>query len=190
MLIQPDIHELGDKRLDGKENVAKLREECLSQAAASRISGQDELEKQERSAGPRLHYAEIIRRIRDVNRDIRVLDGSPGNVALYARKRPCDEGFGEIDPKGEFFTDHKYVGGMPKDWLPEFSHVILDTSLLPVREIRGWRTVLISLIRGGALTYNQAISQFGEPRDQRGNRWHEALQKYRANPNTLGPIGE
>lgn len=190
MLIQTDINELGDKRLDPKETVVKLREEAINDTVRCRIDGQDELEQAERSAGPRMFYTEIISRIREVNPSLQVIDGSPGNVAIYVRKKPTDISFGDIDPKGEFFTDHKYVGGMAKDWLPEYSHVILDSSLLPVREYRGWRTVLISLIRGGALTYNQAIAQFGEPRDARSTRWHQLLHKFKQNPNTLGPIGE
>lgn len=179
MLIVPDINELGDKRLNGAENVAKQRELALKQASANRIEGQDELEKQERSAGPRLHFSEIIKRIRECNPHIQAIDGSPGNVALYIPKKSDDMDYGEPDPKGEFFTDHKYAGGMPKDWLPEFSHVVLDTSLLPVREIRGWRSVLITLIRAGAISYRQAVNQFGEARGQWSGRWHEQLARFK-----------
>lgn len=158
----------------------KSRQECLDQAATFRIPGQTELEDQERSAGPRLYYTEIIRRIRNENPNIFVVDGSPGNVAFYRRKRGDELAAEEYEPtRPDWYNDHKYAGGMPKDWLPEYSHVILDNSLLPVREIRGWRSVLISLIKAGALTYQQAINQFGEAVGQRSDRWYAQLQKYK-----------
>lgn len=180
MLVQPDKNELGDKRLSPEEGVIKLRQECLDQAAANRIPFQTELEDQERSAGPRLYYTEILRRIRDENPNIIVKDGSPGSVALYAPKNRGEIAETEYDPSSQdWYRDHKYVGGLEKDWLPEYSHVILDTSLLPVREIRGWRTVLISLIKSGALNYQQAINQFGEAVGQRSTPWHEQLRKFK-----------
>lgn len=194
MLVQPDINELGDKRLSPEEGVIKLRQECLEQAAANRIPFQKELEDQERSAGPRLYYTEIIQRIRkaagytaDGNPRIQILDGSPGNVAIYRIKHRGEYDGSEFletrrPPNGlhrDFFKDHVYVTGMPKDWLPEYSHVILDTSLLPVREIRGWRSVVMALVKSGALTYQQAINQFGEANGQRSTPWHEQLRSFK-----------
>lgn len=194
MLIKPDKNDLGDKRLSAEEGVIKKREECLTQASAHRIAGQNELEDPERSAGPRLYYTEVIQRIRkaagytaDGNPRVQILDGSPGNVAIYRIKHRGEYDGSEFletrrPPNGlhpDFFKDHVYVTGMPKDWLPEYSHVILDTSLLPVREIRGWRSVVMALIKSGALTYQQAINQFGEAVGERSGRWHEQLRPYR-----------
>lgn len=187
MLVQTDSAELGDRRLNPEEVVIREREALLREASRSKIHGQEELEDAERSAGPRLYYTEIIRRLRNINSDLQVLEGSPGNVALYKRKHRGEYDGSEVDDKrpapsgfhADFFKDHTYVGGMVKDWLPEFSHVILDTSNLPVREYRGWRSVIIGLIKQGVLTYAAAVREFGEPTGPRAGRWSEQLQPYR-----------
>lgn len=184
MLIQPDINELGDKRLDPKESVAREREELLKIASTRKIAGQEELEDAERSAGPRLAYTEIIRRIQVEAPSLKVLEGAPGSVALYfprTRKEleEMDAQGGRDQERDIFFHHFKYVGGMEKKDMPEFAHVILDTSNLPVREYRGWRSVVIGLIKQGVLSYRAAVSQFGEPRGVRAGRWHEQLRPYK-----------
>jgi len=184
MLVQPDINELGDKRLNPEEGIAREREELLNIAASRKIWGQKELEDQERSAGPRMAWQEVLRRILKCNPDLKVKDGSEGSVAIYRRKKPWEYDGSEditLQPKRDsFFLDHLYVTGMKKEPLPEYSHVTVDTSLLPVRETRGWRTLLIALIKSGAIKYEQAIAEFGDPSgDSRSSRWFIQLKDYR-----------
>lgn len=181
MLIQIDRNELGDKRLNPEEAVAREREELLKQAAVKKIWRQEELEQAERSCGPRLHWTEILRRLLRINPQLAPRDGLKGHVAIYRRKRQDEYDIAEFDPmqKDSFFWDHVYVTGMPMGELPEYSHVILDSSNLPVREIRGWRTVLIALIKSGAISYAAAIREFGDPiHDQRSGLWFDQLQKF------------
>lgn len=180
-LVETDINELGDKRLDPKESIAREREDLLKMAGKAKIWGQKELEDHERSAGPRLSYREIIRRLRECNPTIRVLDSQGGSdVAIYVHKKRHEYDEQERDlSRPEFFWDHKYVTGMPQTDIPEYAHVTLDTSGLPVREIRGWRSVLIACIKAGAITYGQAIEKFGSPwLDRRSGRWFEQLREY------------
>jgi hypothetical protein len=182
-LVQADIKELGDTRLNPKEAIAREREDLLELAGKAKIWGQTELEDHERSAGPRLSWGELIRRIRDCNSSIQVLDSQGGSdVAIYVRKKRNEYDEQERDwTRPEFFWDHKYVTGMPKSDLPEYAHVTLDTSGLPLREIRGWRSVLIALVKTRAITYEQAIEKFGDPTfDRRSGRWFEQLREYRA----------
>jgi hypothetical protein len=124
MLIQPDINELGDKRLDPTESVAKQREKCLAMAANKRIYKQDELQDITRALGPRIQFGEMVRRLRKLIPSIKVLDGSPGNVALYAprhaseiadRLSEWEQEQAEAVYRGRkrqdlFFLYHKYVG--------------------------------------------------------------------------------
>lgn len=176
MLLQPDSAELGDKRLSVEEANIQKREQALQQAAKHKISGQAELEDPNRAAGPRLYYKEIVRRIRKINPAIQVLDGSPGSVAIYRPKSNREVIEDVHETESTFFTAHVYVTGMEKDWLPEYSYVALDTSNLPTREIRGWRSILIALIKSRAIKYEAAIEEFGDPfNDQRSKRWFEQL---------------
>lgn len=194
--VETDRAELGDKRLNPEESVIRERESLLSICATRRIWGQDELEKAERADGPRLPYTELLRRIHLCNPAIVAKDGMEGSVALYIRKRP--EEYTETDnilrfqpwlaremnipvPKDEFFIDHKYLTGFRKEAIAEYSYITIDSSLLPHREMRGWRSVLIALIKAGAVRYSDAISIFGNPEgDKRSTRWFDQLQKFAA----------
>jgi hypothetical protein len=194
-LVQTDIHELGDERLNPEENVARLREELLQQEAKKKIWGQEELEDPERSSGPCIPWARLIGRLQKCNPGIRVRDGIPGNVALYFRKRP-DE-YTEVDeiillnpelarsmdipvPDDDFFVHHKYVGGFEMKPMPEWAHVTLDSSEIAHREVRGWRSVLIALIKARVITYEAAVAEFGDPEtDSRSGRWFDQVAKFK-----------
>lgn len=178
--VEPNRAMLGDAHLSPEEAVCREREDLLKKASRSRIHGQAELEDPNRAAGPRLHYSEIIRRLRTINPSLKFLDGTPGNVAVYAPKRRNEYDSEERDiSKPEFFWHHRYVGGFPLEWLPEYAHVTLDTSGLPVREVRGWRSVLLSLIKAKAISVTTADEFFGDPgHDRRAGRWREQIFEY------------
>jgi hypothetical protein len=181
MLIEVDSSQLGDTHLSPEEAVIREREDLIRIQSKHRIYGQDALEDPERSAGPRLYYTEILRRIWTINPEILVRDGSPGQIAIYRPKRRNEYDWEQFDFKqGRGWRwDHEYVTGMAKDWLPQYSHVLIDNANLPTREIRGWRSVLIALIKAGALPYRATIREFGDPSgDQRSPLWFEQLSKF------------
>ena len=189
--VETDKRMLGDSHLDPAENVIKQREELLTKAGKFRIYGQDELEDPERAFGPHLQYTELISKLRKVAPKLKAIDGSPGNIALYFPRSAKDyadtlrEWDWEHDNKRDpFFRRMRYVGGFPKHSLPEYSTVDIDTSMLPTREKRGWRSVLITLIKQGVLSFNEAVSQFGDVgMDRRGWRWNEQLAPWKQRPN-------
>jgi len=49
----------------------------------------------------------------------------------------------------------KYLVAFAKGSLPEWSIIETDRADLPVREVRGWRTVLLRLLKQKALTFTQ-----------------------------------
>jgi hypothetical protein len=184
VLIQANKAELGDGRLNPEEGLAKLKEENASLAAANKIAAQDELQKAERAWGPQISYREIVRRIQNLNPKIKVVDGSKGNIAIYVLKsnQELAESAQEMASDKEHFSwwkDHKYVTGCPKDSLPEYGFVIADERGLAKREKRGWRSVLIALIKAKAISYQQSVEAFGEALGSRSNLWHAQLQKFR-----------
>ena len=193
MLIQPDINELGDKRLDPIENVARKREECLAMASKRRLPNQEDLEDPDRAFGPRLQHTDFISRLRKVVKNLKVLDGSPGSVALYAPRtskeitdhekqwfeEQADASFRDCKRQDIFFLHHKYVGGFPKQELQEYSTIDVDNARLATKEHRSWRTVLINLIQQGVVSYRAVVREFGDcGTDRRGWRWREQLCKY------------
>lgn len=193
MLIQPDRNELGDKRLDVAEGVAQKREQCLQMASTRRLPHQEDIEDPMRAFGPRLQFSAFISRLRRVIPSLKVLDGSPGNVALYFHRTRL-----EVDDRREewlqeqadavlsgrktqdpFFLYHKYVGGFPKHDLQEYSTVDVDNAGLATKENRGWRSVLMNLISAGVVSYKDVVTEFGDTgSDQRGWRWRAELRSF------------
>lgn len=191
-LFQPDKQELGDKRLNPEEAVKREREDLLKMASKYRIPGQAELEDPKRSEGPKIPWRQLLYRLQKLSPKLRVKDSrvdGVDTVALYYPKTDAeklnDGSYFEIsiDDVGnpqrfrdKFFRDHKYVGGFSKDYLPFYSHVKLDTSLLPTREVRGVMTVLLMLIRSNVITLEQVKQEFGDPQeDVRSDRFMEQI---------------
>jgi hypothetical protein len=190
-LVEPDKNELGDKRLDPTENNAKLREELLATDAKKKYWHQEELEDPDRTSGARIEPGAFLARISKLSPQLKIRDGvkgengTPDSVALYFPRDQVelDEALrGGYCGDDEFFIFHKYVGGFPMRPLQEYAGVVLDSSQVAVREYRGWRTVLIQLIKAKVITYAQAIKEFGDPSgDQRARFWFDQLpaEKYR-----------
>jgi hypothetical protein len=186
MLVQPDKNELGDKRLDPKESVVKYREELLRDISHRKMYKQEEMTP-ERSSGSRLQYTELISRLRRVCPTIKAVDGSPGNIALYFPRstKELEQATQEWQyDRDKFYLVNKYVAGFPKQEIPEFSHFLLDTDGIPTREYRGWRSILIVLLKQGVISYRGAVREFGEALGQRGWRWQMETQKWRHLPDT------
>jgi hypothetical protein len=181
MLVVSDRSQLGDKYLDAAENLAKLKEDNAKLTAKQKLPDQDELENAERAWGPQIPYQELIRKIRRLNPAILVVDGSEGNIAIYAPKNRHEliESENNDLTSHSWHKAHKYVSGCPKKSLPEYSTILTDERGRMTRELRGWRSVLIALVKSKAITYRQAVEEFGNPEtDQRSGRWFQQLKQY------------
>ena len=74
----------------------------------------------------------------------------------------------------------QFLTGFPKGWLTEFSYALVDARNLPLEERRGWRTVLVYCLMKGAITWEQVLSEFGEPLDGfNEQRWCETTADFR-----------
>lgn len=74
----------------------------------------------------------------------------------------------------------QFLTGLPKGWLTEFSYALVDERDLPLEERRGWRTVLVYCLMKGAVTWEQVLSEFGEPNDAwNEQRWCEVTADFR-----------
>jgi hypothetical protein len=147
------------------EAVAKAKEDNKRLASKSRITDQDILEDHEAAQGIELHHNELIRRIQLLNPKILIMPGGI-NGAVAVRY-----------PKFEFGEwSNTYITGFYLQPLPEFSSVTTDANGLPHREIRGWRSVLLALIKAGALDRKKVDALFGPARGQRSGIWYRTLQ--------------
>jgi hypothetical protein len=170
VLIQMDRNELGDKRLDPKENLAKLKEENRKLAAKSKIKDQSLLENKDMAIGSPMDWHDLVRLLTKMNPALIIEDGGVRNALAVRYPGHLEDGtYGK-----------RYITGFYKEVLPEFSCILSDERGRATRECRGWRTVLVPLIRQGIISYKNAVDVFGEPNGQRSGRWKELLQRERA----------
>lgn len=173
-------HQLGDKHLDPKEEVARQREELLHAISGRKAYGQDDIEKADRSAGPQMFYSVLLLKLKNIYPQLLVKDGIPGNVALYRPKTDAEiinDGYDLSAPK--WYSQYKYVTGFPQKFIPEWGHFVNDADGIAIREVRGWRTTLIALIKQGLVTYDAVVKEFGDPiHDQRSKYWFDQLHQY------------
>lgn len=136
----------------------------------------DYMDDEPRTGWP-MHSSDFIRKLRCVvPRDkIFLTDGNfLGDIAIYkisgVRRSDYD------GPRGDF----KYLFYLPIGWMKEFSTYQFDNRAIPVREKeRGWRTVLLKLIRGKVLTEDQANWEFGKASGIGSTVYNRSLYEYR-----------
>lgn len=119
-----------------------------------------------RRKGEMLHSSDLIFQLQNLNPHIAVQSqvNFPDDWGLYS------SAVGRI----------QFLTGLPKGWLTEFSYCLVDERNLPLEERRGWRTVLVYCLLKGAITWNQVLSEFGEPLDGFNDaRWQDVTKDIR-----------
>lgn len=171
-LILTDSAELGDKRLDPTEGLAKLKEEN-SDLIKKRYwkPDQEMLFNKDMALGSPMEWRHLVYLLQKMCPSLIIKDGGVRN-AIQVRYP---------DPREEYKEDGgtRYVTGFYKDVLPEFCWETKDERNIPTRVIRGWRAVLLALIKQGIISYKTAVDVFGEPNGKRSGRWKEILRSYK-----------
>jgi len=152
----------------------------LHDIAVRKAYGQDDIDKAERSEGSKMYYSVLIRKLRNIYPALMVKDGMEGHVALYRPKTDAEivnDGYDLSVPR--WYNESKYFTGFPKDAIPEWGHYLNDTDGIAIREVRGWRSVLIAMIKQGLVTYESVLQEFTDPiHDQRSKYWYDQLKDY------------
>jgi hypothetical protein len=166
MLVEPDKTKLGDGYISAEEALKKSFEDTERRVEQYRLPDQDELAEESRRLGHPMTSNELIRRVTKLNPDLWAEDSiaNPKTVT----------GFYTAHDKKKIFCV-----AFDKGWLPEFSIVVEDRAGLPVRERRGWRTVLVRLLEGGYLTFEQILAGFGDALGTNNRRWRSLVRNYR-----------
>ena len=166
-VVFPDIHELGDTRLDPKENVAKLKEKIVAQRKGHVLPEQPYLLMQA-AVGRPLGWREFIRKLKKLNPALIIMDGGYPNAIQLRLPDPNPE-------PGEPNT--KYVGGFKKQVLSEFDTATTDEWGVADKFERGWRTVILHLIKWGYARKEDADRIFGEASgNTRSDLWSRQIQ--------------
>lgn len=147
MLIETDISQLGDKRLAGDELIAREKEKTQAQLDTKRIPDQDALEQREAGMGQVLPTGEFLRLLSKISPGLIIEKGGyPNSVALRRW----------INGEKKYVTGFQLLDG----FIPEYSTVITDENKLPVAEVRGWRNVLIALLKQGMINMEAVKREF------------------------------
>jgi hypothetical protein len=163
MLIQPEREKLGDKVLRGAEALAQSFEQTDKALEQYRLPDQQQLKNVDARTGQPMHFTELVARIRKLNPSLWVEDSihCPGHVGIYRHRTPTAE-----DP-----CDKEFLVAFPAEVLPEYSIIEVDAADLPIRERRGWRTVLVRLLQQKALRIKGVIELFGDASGESSARW-------------------
>jgi hypothetical protein len=167
MLIVPSTEFLGDKRLSREERLLKSFEETDRALEKYRLDDHEELKNAEKRLGQQLSHQELIRRVVKLNPQVWAEDSNYDKNVV---------GFYRTNSAGE----KEYLVAFEKGILPEFSFIFVDAADLPVKEKRGWRTVLHRLLAKGALTWAQVLEIFGDAHGINATRWRSNTQRYRS----------
>lgn len=167
-VVFPDRWELGDTRLDPKENIAKLKEKITAQRKKHILPEQPYLLMQA-AIGKPMGWNEFVLKLKRLNPNLIIMDGGYPNSIQLRIPDPSN-----TDPKDRGTT---YVGGFKKQVLSEFDTATTDQWGVAEKFERGWRTVVLNLIEWGYATKKDADRIFGEASGhQRSDLWAKKLQ--------------
>lgn len=158
-------------RLSTSEHVQRLRERNSKSWALKqqKWAHQDDYRNAVARWGRVLHHSEFLRRLTPMLRDVFIRDGNVvGDLAVYrvyGRPQP------HLDGK-----DFSYLFYMPTGVLPEFSiYKFDDRDVIVGEERRGWRTILLRLIKAGIITEAQSDAAFGEAQGEASTVWRRQM---------------
>lgn len=169
MLVYSDSAKLGDKILDLKEGIEKATEDNKRLSAQYKIPDQGLLENHRMARGSPMAWTELVRRLEKLSPRLLIQQGGIKNAIAVRLVEKDERGCDTL----------RYITGFYMDILPEYSSVTVDENGLPVREIRGWRSVLEALIQARAFTRKHADLMFGPAMGQRACLWNRSAQASR-----------
>lgn len=162
-------------RLSTSEHTARLKELNYSSHATKRQrwANQEDYENDVARIGTPLHHSDLLRKLRKLVRSLYIMDGRIiGDLAVF-QTFPCPQP--DLDGR-----DFKYLFYIPTGLMPEFSQYEFDERDVPIRESkRGWRTVLLRLIKLGLMSEERCDREFGSARGEASIVWYRQLYAFR-----------
>ncbi len=156
------------------EHTARTRERNFNAAADQRVRFQDDYKNDEARIGRAMYHADFLNIVRKLVPNIYITEGRiEGDLAIF-QTYPCPQ----PDLEGR---DFRYLFYIPTGLLPEYSIWEFDKIRdIRIRESqRGWRTVLLRLIKSGMLTEETCNVVFGVPTGEAATVWKRELFEFR-----------
>jgi hypothetical protein len=134
-------------RLSAKEALQRSYQDTDAKLDQYRLPDQEDLKNIEKRIGHAMFYTEFIQRVEKVTGRRVWFEGSnvtPTVMGAYTTVA----------------NQKTYICSFDKIAMPENSIVVTDDRNLPIKEIRGWRTVITRLIQSKAMTCSEAKRAF------------------------------
>jgi hypothetical protein len=177
-----------------RENLAQLREENTDAVAGQRWARQDELGEahQDERTGRIITAHQFLKMLWQcgivcvlTRMNVAGLHSLKGESHARERRAHYDRTMAGLvvnSSRAMPLPAPRYVTWIQIPAMIEFSVMRFDAHGLPLAEkYRGWRTVLLELIRQGLLTERDVNRVFGEATGPGARRWLEILQSIRTN---------
>lgn len=163
-------------RLSTAEHTDRLRELNYSSEALKRQrwDDQEELKDDTSRLGRPMKHSDFLGVVQKLVPNLYITEGRlVGDLAIF-QIAPCPQ-----DKWGG--KDFNYLFYCPSGILPEFSQYQFDeVRNIPIRESkRGWRTVLLRLVKAGLLDEATCNKIFGRAEGPAASRWNKQLWQYR-----------
>ncbi len=156
------------------EHTARTRERNFNAASSQRVRFQDDYKNDEARRGRQMYSGDFLSVLKRLVQNLYITDGRiEGDLAVF-RTYPCPQ----PDLEGR---DFRYLFYIPTGLLPEYSIWEFDR----IRDVRikesqrGWRTVLLRLIKLGMLSEETCNAVFGIPDGEASTVWHRELFEFR-----------
>ena len=170
MLIKPDSSLLRDGQLSAEENLKRLYEDTEMKVAKYRTHDHDELKDEHLRSGHKIHHSEFLHKLRKLIPGLYVYPGNiPNTVTLYSTRN----------------NELKYLAAsFELGWIPEFTFIRVDRadlmkSPLDGGIVHGWRTVLLRLLKGKVVSWEDVKREFGDATGASSTRWRQQTQAFR-----------
>ena len=165
-------------RLSTKEHTFRLYEQNYNSEAVKkqRWEDQDELRNDEARIGRPMLHSDFLTVVKRLVPSLYITEGRIiGDLAVYQTAPGPQKAWDD--------RDFRYLFYVPTGVLPEFSQYQFsqDGFDIPIRESRrGWRTVLLRLIKSRLLDEQTCNQVFGRPAEcEASNRWYKQLQAHK-----------
>jgi len=158
-------------RMSIYEHTKRLQEASYNSYAVQkqRWRDQEDFYNDEARTGRFRYHTDLLDFIRDNIPDIYIMDGRiVGDLSIFRT-------FGRPQPHLDGRT-FQYLFYIPLGWSPEHSLMEFDLNDIPIKEKqRGWRTVLLRLIKTGLTTEEKVNEYFGPSLGEGSKNWYRQL---------------
>lgn len=154
------------KKLSAVEALSRAKADTNTRLDKYRLDDHEDLKDAEKRLGQPMSSSDLITRVE----------------RLTHRRIWAEDSYRDPSIAGFYTTENgskKFLVAFDKGFMPEFSVIRVDEKDLPVKEVRGWRTVLARLIQSRTVTLSELEKGFQFRDHTSDERWRANTRDFR-----------